>query len=205
MNTNPEIKQDRVADTVEHFKKFGYIMFPQQERIYNRIADECGYETILEAGCGNGIGSGILSQQHTVTATDKLKSNIEFAKCLYPWIEFGIWDLVEYPGIISSIRLLSESVVAVEVIEHVEFPEIAITHLIEAAAKEVWISTPNGTDKPRPPENPFHVCEYTPQEVLDMIYSNGVNASQVRIIDWKTWETVDQNTLCDPLVYHIRL
>ncbi|GAG77899.1 unnamed protein product, partial [marine sediment metagenome] len=96
---NPEIDQDRVEDTIDHFNKFGYVMFPQQVKIYENIKEKIGNSgEILEAGCGNGLGTAILghSNRFYVYGTDKLGKNIKFASCLYPWIKFREWD-INYP------------------------------------------------------------------------------------------------------------
>jgi hypothetical protein len=82
----------------------------------------------------------------------------------------------------------------------VAHPKEAIGHLIAAAQWALWISTPNGTGKPRPPENPYHVCEYTPREMLDMIGDD----HRVIIRNGGTWEPVDVDTSADPLVYEIK-
>jgi len=195
--TNPEIDQDRVEDTVDHFRKFGYIMFPQQVRIYENIASRTNDKNIIEAGCGNGVGSAILERTaRSIIATDKLQANVDFARCLYPWIDFNVWDIQEDIGFKST-----RSIVCIETIEHVANPQKAIENLINAATEEVWISTPNGRGKPRPPSNPYHVSEYTSEEMMEMIPVN----TPVGILHWKTFEPLGINTNVDPLVYRIEV
>ena len=36
---NPEKEQDRAADLLEMFNKYGYVMFPQQRKIYQALAE----------------------------------------------------------------------------------------------------------------------------------------------------------------------
>ena len=114
--------------------------------------------TVLEAGCGNGIGSAVLDRcAARLTATDKLPVNVAFASQIYPWLDLRVWDATEpWPGD------RYQAVVAVEVLEHVADPVGLLRNLFEAAVAEVWFSTPNGLGKPRPPDNPYHVAEYTP-------------------------------------------
>ena len=197
METNPEIDQDRVFDTVDHFNCFGYVMFQQQVTIYQNIAKRINGH-ILEAGCGNGLGTAILYHysHFLATGTDKLERNVKFAGSLYPWIDFKVWD-INHP--LPAGMSPSTVVVCVETIEHVEHPEQAIQNLIKAATEEVWISTPNGTGKPRPPSNKYHVCEYTPGEMLDMI------ARRTEILHWKDLSPLTVTTRVDPLVYRIKL
>lgn len=203
--TNPEIEQDRVFDTVDHFKKFGCIMFKQQVAIYENIAQRIKGKEVIEAGCGNGLGTAILNRQcPEILGTDKLGNNIQFAKCLYPWIHFSVWD-INKPSIFPKPQI----VVCVETIEHVADPQKAIENLMAAATEEVWISTPNGTGEKRPPENPYHVCEYTPEEMFYMFgFATGRPHTAMecpQMFHWKTMEQVYVGTKIDPLVYRIQL
>lgn len=196
-NSNPEIDQDRAFDLLDHFEKFGYVMFSEQQRIYQHLAEELEGRIILEAGCGNGVGSAMLDRTaHTFLATDKLLKNVKFAKQLYPWIDFRVWD-INGP---LTVDFTAEVVVCVEMFEHVANPEKAIRNLIEMATREVWISTPNGRGKPRPPKDPFHVYEYTTGEILEL-----VGDLQVTIRDGVNWRIDYLDTRADPLVYQIEV
>lgn len=207
METNPEIDQDRVFDTVDHFNKFGCIMFPQQVAIYNNIGGEVGaYNNILEAGCGNGVGTAILEAhcRGRVVGTDKIENNCVFARQLYPWIMFESWDINQ------PTEIKSDVVVCIETIEHVANPKQAIKNLIDAATQEVWISTPNGNGKKRPPDNKYHVCEYTPGEMVEMIglgwgENHTAGQVQVSVLHWKDLSSQPLTTEVDPLVYRIKL
>lgn len=206
MNVNPEIDQDRVFDLVDTFDKYGYVMFPQQRSIYKHLDRETQELTILEAGCGNGVGTALLSKRYYpnsdlpyffttgIVGTDKLQRNVDFATALYPWIVFTTWDINE------PTSLWADAVVCVETIEHVANPRDAIKNLISAARRDVWISAPNGTGKDHPPSNPYHVSEYTPKEMLEMIGNH-----KTTILDWETFSPVEPDSLVDPLVYHIEV
>lgn len=166
MTTNPEIDQDRVFDLFDTYKKYGVVMFAEQRRIYEFIAANIEQEDdVIEAGCGNGVGSAMLSRAAwSLYATDKLESNIKFARELYPWIDFAVWDITN-----PLFHEPEEVVVCVEAFEHVANGEQALRNLCDKATCEVWLSTPNGIGKQRPPSNPFHVTEYTPQEMEQLI------------------------------------
>lgn len=197
-DVNPEKDQNRVIDLFGTYRKYGYAMFPQQVAIYNNIASYMQNRTVLEAGCGIGLGTAVLERfSDYIVGTDKLKNNINFACCLYPWIEFKEWD-INFPT-----QLKADVVVCIEAIEHVKNPQDAIKHLLDAAEEEVWLSTPNGTGKPRPPSNPYHVCEYTPEEVYQMI-RNVTSGVTIRTHRWDSMYRVDDYcSSIDPLIYRI--
>ena len=196
MEKNPEKDQDRAFDLLDTFDKHGCVMFAQQRVIYDYLTACVANEAVLEAGCGNGVGTALLARKaYGIIGTDKLQRNVNLAKCLYPWIQFETWDINK------PTNLRATFVVCIEAIEHVANPKDAIRNLIAAASSTVWISTPNGIGKPRPPENPYHVCEYTPEEMLDMIPLG----TPVAIRDGETWEIVGIDTKADPLVYQIEV
>ena len=195
--------RDSAYDLYDNYSRYGYVMFPQQVAIYRYLAECFGSErwlhgSILEAGCGNGVGSALIHHRTgTLIATDVSESNVRFCKCLYPWIDFRLWDIKR-----ASV-LKADHVVAVEVLEHIEEPQLALRNLIDAAYKTIWLSTPNGTDKRRPPENTCHVCEYTPAEVLAMIHQcwKGLD---VEIIGYGGQRLLSVDTDVDPLIYRIK-
>ncbi len=202
MSTNPEIEQDRVEDTVEHFNKFGYVMFPQQVKIYLNLASYTLGKSVLEVGCGNGVGTAILERTaKLIKGTDKLFRNIKFARCLYPWMQFDVWDINQPLRTEEKYPI----VVCVETIEHVANPKQAIQNLLDVCTSDLWISTPNGIDKERPPSNPYHVQEYTPKEMIELI---GLPKEQIELYHWDTMERMDCwlddfYTLVDPLIYKV--
>lgn len=181
--SNPVRTQDRAEDLLELWRKYGYVMFPEQQAIYRFIRNFLGVYTTLEAGCGNGVGTAILQHAYEphekmVIGTDVSPSNVAFASALYPWVDFQVWDILKP----SPIKCWN--VVCVETLEHVADPLLALKNLIDAAGMQLLISTPNGTGRPRPPDNPYHVCEYTPEEMIDMILQCAPHA-RVSIWDWE--------------------
>jgi hypothetical protein len=87
------------------------------------------------------------------------------------------------------------------VVEHnKEYGEV-FKNLIASANLEVWISTPNrnssqtSDDRPR---NKYHVREFTPREVLELIGSYRTD-----IMDWRDLSILNEKTLVNPLVYRI--
>jgi len=197
---NPIKEQDRVFDLYDTFNKYGYVMFRQQRAIYTQIAQRLHgkMQTVLEFGCGNGVGTAILEKRSNVSATDISQRNVDFASELYPWINFSQWDICQL-----WMGRKAQIVVAIEVLEHVADSLKALSNLMDAAYEEVWISTPNGIDKPRPPSNPYHVCEYNPIEICEMVGKIGGFRS-LKMYNWETFEEIKEtNTPVDPLVYRI--
>lgn len=208
--TNPELDQDRAFDLYDTYKKYGYVMFPQQRRIYEQLAKLLIIgKTVLEVGCGNGVGTAVLVEAlqievdqppnpGSVVGTDKIQGNVEFAKCLYPWIDFRVWDVLT-PWKHGKRR----TVVVVEVIEHVADPMAALRNMIDAATEAVWISTPNGKYAKKPPENPHHVAEYTVDEMWIMLRSCGM--TKIDVLAWDDFRHLSPDTDVTPLVYKVEL
>lgn len=194
--TNPERDQDRAFDLCECWQKYGYVMFPQQRSIYRHLQGRCAYRRVLEAGAGDGVGGAQIEQRAKVyLGTDKLASNVHFARCLYPWITFDVWDIAKpWHGD------RAETVVCVEAIEHVADPEKALRNLLDAATVEVWLSTPNGLVKREyPPSNPYHCREFEPQEMFGMFRGHG----RVTVHDWQTFDVVQELGELNPIVYRV--
>jgi len=197
---NEERDQDRVHDLFEMFEQQKQIMFHQQRSIYRWLSQYVVGKTVVEAGCGTGLGTAMLERRAAkILGTDKLQRNVDFARCVYPWIDFGVWDLNDR----SYLR--ADVAVAVECVEHVRDTQAAIEHLIAVVSPAngtCWITLPNGNTKPRPPENPYHVFEPTPQEMIGMVHA--VNTCwAVRIRDWESWIVQSETTTKDPLVYEV--
>ena len=73
-------------------------------------------------------------------------------------------------------------------------------HLLQSA-KEIYFSTPNrnnsdlGQDRP---QNDYHVAEFTPQEIKDMMPN-----VHITILNPYTFMSLDVDTKTTPLVYYI--
>lgn len=194
--------EDRSKHLWDLWTRYRYVMFPQQRKIYQQIADRADLEeaTILEAGCGNGTGSYMLAHVSPhFTATDISKENIAFAKELYPAIDFDVWDIER-----AWYGPKYDWVVAVEVIEHVKDVKEAIANMLCVAELELWISTPNAAVR-EPVTNPHHVKEYTTREMASLLYhrDNAGNESDVEMYDWNTMQVVDPDTDVDPVLYRV--
>ena len=125
---------------------------------------------------------------------------MDFAKQLYPWIDFRVWDLNKP----TSLR--ADSVVCVEAFEHVADPNLAMRNPLEAANHELWISTPNNSNHDRnPPDNPYHIAEYSIKEMLAIIHENSNCPISIDILDWETFKPIESGkSQVSPVVYWIR-
>ena len=179
-----------MTELLSLFDKYGEVMFAQQRVIYRHLSREVAECDVLEVGCGTGQGTAILSQTaERIVGTDKSERSIDFARKIYPWLNFWAWDAQEDPEFWAS------TVVCVEVIEHIEKARSVVSTLSEIATKVLWLSTPNGR---LPNDNPDHVKEFTPEEMVEMLGDHTV------IRNWETWEMLSTDTCVTPLVYEVR-
>lgn len=209
---NQPRRQDMVAHAFGRFDSTGFILPPAQREIYRGIARATGRKSILEVGCGIGAGANILRGQpfiykdteavhRIIIATDRDVRHVCFAEQLYPFIPFGVYDVCKgpYPA------KLYDAVVAVEVLEHVEDPLIALKNMALSCREEVWVSTPNRQNPSLaphgPPHNKHHVQEFTPREILKL---GAPFFSSVQVLDSQLCP-VDLASELTPLVYHFTL
>lgn len=207
--TNPVLPQDRVDDLFTTFQKYDRAMFHQQRTIYHQLVERVIGKQVLEVGCGVGLGSGMLARPAAyLLGTDAIARNITFAKEIYPWIPFEIWD-VEAPRLLG---FRPQVIVAVEVIEHVSKDVQAMKHLLRLGARDLWISTPNGgaLGKTVPPSNPHHVREYRVSEFFHLVEKTNLAKKaycyQVTAHSWENLEKLVsmEETEVDPIVYHLQ-
>lgn len=204
---NPYSPQDRVGDTFDMFNKHGYAIYPQQRQIYKNLADWFYRNRneiqgpVVEVGCGSGVGSVMIHNALKETlitfyATDVDPRHIRFGQELYQDMRFEVWDIRTH---FKQPR--ASYIMAVEVFEHLSEPQKVMDNLLMACKEGVWLSTPNGVGKPRPPENPHHVREYQPFEISD--FAENAGAKKITMYHWKTFQELDSGAGVDPLVYFI--
>jgi ubiquinone/menaquinone biosynthesis C-methylase UbiE len=149
---------------------------PSQIAIYKSIANWSVGKSVLDAGCGIGIGTNIL--HHAALGTlgiDLNQENVDVAKALYegPKIKFETADLTQPPP--RPIGTF-DVVACIEVIEHVTDYDAVIEQLKRYGSPErrtVWfISSPNRLNKKLAkdhPRNEYHVREWTAGEFYGVL------------------------------------
>ena len=123
---------------------------------------------VLDAGCGVGYGSTMLSDAgaREVTGVDVAESVLEVARQGAPQnVRFEVADVASLPYAADSF----EAVVCFEVIEHVDDRNRVLDELRRVLAPDglLIISSPN-RDR-YVPGNPHHRHEYTPRELREAL------------------------------------
>jgi len=196
--SNPERPMNAAALAWERLTYGGPAMFPEQVAIYRHLAQRFRGQQILDVGCGMGIGTNILAHWGCrVVGLDRDVEAIRVARALFPEVTFQVWDITRGPVVVDA-SATADACVAVEVLEHIEETVAAIRSLL-ASAPCVILSTPNraapvlGQAHPR---NPYHVREYTPREMLELL-------GPATIHDPFSWREVGPESLMTPLVYEV--
>lgn len=195
---NSEKEIDMVRLAFERFNEYGFSIWPQQMRIYSNLFDRLIGCEILEAGCGIGTGTAILSLKNKIIGTDRFQRHIDFAKSIYPFSKFDLWDITLYPY-----DKKFDIVLAIEVLEHILDYKSAIKNLVASSKRVVYISTPNrnsltaGTERPY---NVFHVREHFPWELKKELEKY---VPIVEIMDWDTFSILPEDTKITPLIYRL--
>jgi ubiquinone/menaquinone biosynthesis C-methylase UbiE len=137
-----------------------------------------GGESILDAGCGVGYGSYLLSDKaSSVHSIDISEESISYARRYWSKdsITHDIQDL-HFLEIPSEIQY--DTIVAFEIIEHLIEPRLFLAkarkHLKDTG--RIIISVPNEKQIPHTVElNPFHIRHYTPEEAAKLLTESGFN------------------------------
>lgn len=209
---NPEVKIFPELDQVyDRFKRIGLLKPKEQMEIYKAISlNWCIGKSVLDVGCGIGIGTNILGWDAIgVWGVDNNPESIKVAKQLYegPRMKFDTYDLVNP---LSRPVATFDIVACIEVIEHIKDYDKALENLkrfYEAKRRTVFfISSPNRNNErlsDAKPKNIHHVREFTAgefYEVLTKHFKSVVMYSGKRINNFSDDETVDGNTQESPVL-----
>ena len=171
--------------------------------MYGNILDQERYfktlpyvknKDILDCACGIGWGSYLIAcvGDNHVTAVDLSKEAITAAKNYFnhPNIDFINGDIDEI-----KIGKKFDIICSFETIEHVQDPEKFLKILFNCAKEDCifFLSTPNGNvfKSNKIPENPYHVDEYSRNEVEQFIKQSG----------WKIENYLGQYTIDPKNIY----
>jgi 2-polyprenyl-3-methyl-5-hydroxy-6-metoxy-1,4-benzoquinol methylase len=143
---------------------------------------------IVDVGCGCGVGSNILSQEADfVWGIDKNEGSIKFAKECFTRIKNHIYYSAQITFDVIDImddtreKMMFDSVVAIEIIEHIKDYKKFLEEIKKFQKKdkrgnlvetEYWISTPNRNNKKlsnHKPRNKYHTREWTSGEFYNVL------------------------------------
>ena len=151
---------------------------------------------VMEVGCGEGYGTRHLSQHvRHITGLDVEPTIIEHASKKYgsERCAFSIYDGVTLPYEDQTFDV----VVAFETIEHIKDDARFLTELYRVIKEggQCLLTTPNGRSRLRPgqkPWNRFHVREYAPAELHDLLSSVFSHVELWGIIGTKEIQAIEQ-------------
>jgi 2-polyprenyl-3-methyl-5-hydroxy-6-metoxy-1,4-benzoquinol methylase len=147
-------------------QQWGELVHAEHLARYRLAARLAEGKRVLDAGCGEGYGTALLSAAgaKSVVGVDVDSETLEGARERYG-LDFQVADVRDLPFPDGSFDL----VVCFETIEHVEEPERALAHLRRVLAPDgiLVISTPNANEYLQ--ENEFHVREFTPDEFAALL------------------------------------
>lgn len=149
---------------------------------------------VLDAGSGTGFGTVMLAAagaEHVV-GIDNDQAAVEQANADRPDnVEFAVCDVAAMPFDDASFDIVT----CMEVIEHVENPERVLEELHRVLKPNglLLLSTPN--KEVVVPGNPFHLHEFTPDELIETISRRFPNVAVRRQHTWVATGVMDDATL----------
>jgi ubiquinone/menaquinone biosynthesis C-methylase UbiE len=191
---NPQISIGMVERLFNRWKTEGIVMPEEQRVIYEKLSQGMIGQVVLDAGCGTGIGTNILSHNaRFVWGIDVNPESVKFAQQIFtrPNIKFDTADLTNLPP-----REFAHfhQILCVDVIEHVDDYQAVLNSLkkfFRPGVTKLWISTPNRNNEKiqkDKPKNEFHVREWTLGEAWDILTKN---FQHVTIYDHTLEKTID--------------
>lgn len=141
---------------------------PIHQRLFKAyiIAEKYVYGDVLEVGCGEGRGVGLLMEHaRSFTAVDKINDVIEQLKLKHPTGRFLSMNIPPLKALADNAY---DSIVSFQVIEHIEDDVLFLKelHRVLKPGGIALLTTPNR--KMSLSRNPWHVREYLPEELKKM-------------------------------------
>lgn len=141
---------------------------PIHQRLFKAyvIAKDYVYGDVLEVGCGEGRGVGLLMQQAgSFTAVDKLQDVVAGLQAKYP---SGRFLSMNIPPLQELGDNAYDSIVSFQVIEHIKDDLLFLKeiHRVLKPGGLALLTTPNRSMSLS--RNPWHIREYLPQQLKDL-------------------------------------
>ncbi len=149
--------------------------FRRHEAAYHVLLRYCAHATVLEAGCGEGYGAGLISgSAHRVIALDYDEPTTGHVARRYPAVRVLRANLASLPITSGSIDVVANF----QVIEHLRDQEgfLAECHRVLRPGGRLLVTTPNRltfTPGSTVPLNPFHTRELAPSEMDQLLRGAG--------------------------------
>ncbi len=150
----------------------GSWMFQRHLKAYQFSMDFCQNKVILDAGCGEGYGSGLLAEVATkVIGVDVSQEAIRHAREKYSRenLHYCVMDVVNMNFADNTFDVI----VSFQVIEHLNNPLKFLKQIKRMLKKGGWaiISTPNKSLHKGKSIGKYHVKEYQYYEFMDLLNS----------------------------------
>lgn len=150
-----------------------FVLHLLHSKAYEKASEMAHGKTVLDLGCNTGYGSHIINNVcKKITGVDVSEKAIEIARKLYGSedIDFQVIDGKKLPFKDNTFDM----VISFQVIEHIVEYESYINEIRRVLSPDgrVIFTTPNRLIRLYPgmkPWNEFHVIEYSPQELKDLL------------------------------------
>jgi O-antigen biosynthesis protein len=174
-----------IGEAVERFvpgKHTGELMEAQHLARYWWVSSLVPGRRVLDAGCGVGYGSAILSRAGAaeVTGVDVAPDAVDAAIDAYPGVGFQVADVHALP--FEAARF--DVVICFEVIEHVEGQDEVIAELARVLAPDGILALSSPNRGVYPAGNPHHLHEYVPDELEAALRTHFPHVALMRQHDW---------------------
>ena len=139
------------------WNRLKYVLSPQFD-IYKVVSPIISGK-VVDIGFGTGFGTHLFAQHSDVVGYEVDEEAVEFAKSVFPHIDFRCGDVVK--GIDGKF----DFVVMVDVLEHIRQDKKALLNAKDMllSGGKLILSTPNRLSRYRKSKN--HVKEYAPREL----------------------------------------
>ncbi|QRP44562.1 class I SAM-dependent methyltransferase [Amycolatopsis sp. FDAARGOS 1241] len=149
--------------------------FRRHEAAYLALLPHCAGATVLEAGCGEGYGAGLIATKaKRVLALDHDVPTTEHVRRRYPDVAVARANLVHLPLAAGSVDVVANF----QVIEHLwdQAGFLAECFRVLRPGGKLLVTTPNRltfTPDSDTPLNPFHTRELAPSELDGLLRAAG--------------------------------